>query len=82
MILYNNLGVLMAMIACIPGIIFDSMMLAGILAIVADLFYRVFIHKAQYILAISLIAPRSGGHFFFLPIWIWGLILLTGLFER
>lgn len=72
----------MALVTVLPGLILKSETLAGGLAMVADLAYRMyFARKEDERMGVALIRPAAGGQFFFIPVWLWGLALLTGFLE-
>lgn len=76
-IIYNNIGVLMAMVAIGPSIyFFDSPAVAGGIGIAVDLVYRIITRNEGDSLLIMFFGPKNGGQFFFLPVWVWGFGLL------
>jgi len=80
-VIYNHIGVLMGF-ATLPGLVLDSALLAGALLIIVDLLYRLVMRQKAEGYLFALVGPRSGGQFLFVPVWLWGLLLATGLIHK
>ena len=81
-LIYNHIGVLMAIVALFSITILDSALLGGAVLIIADLIYRIVTRQKEESYLLALVGPKSGGQFFFLPVWVWGLLLATGLIDK
>ena len=67
----------MAIVAIGPSVyFFDSPAIAGGIGLVLDLVYRIVTKNEADSLLIIFVGPQSGGQFFFLPVWVWGVGLL------
>ena len=66
----------MALAAFLPSVYFNSPLVAGGIGIVVDIGYRAIFRNKDYRVWWVIIGPTCGGQIFFLPIWVWGVVLL------
>jgi hypothetical protein len=73
--IFNWIGAGMALLAVVVLFVTDSLPLAALVLILADVPYRLKKRDVQDSLLAGLLAPHTGGHVFFVPCWAWGIIL-------
>jgi len=81
MLYFNVLGIIIALVSGVIGIIFGEIMgtergaiiVAGVLMGVIDLFYRS--TRKGPLEGLPLFSRTKGGNIMFLPVWLWGTAL-------
>jgi hypothetical protein len=74
-IIFNWIGAGMAVLALVVLAVTNNGYFAALVRLLADIPYRLKFREKRDSLLAGLLAPHSGGHLFFIPCWLVGILL-------